>query len=127
MTTDRSNYFTKIQRYLVHIKTKKITIKTIKMNKQEFRTKAHQRVEQLISEYEKLETKKNELSSEMKEKYNAQMENLRKRRVDLENKLKKLDESQEVNINWEETKEIFNKSLEHYKNGFAELGKIFKR
>jgi len=92
------------------------------MNKQEFRIKAHQKVEELIAEYEKLDQKKDTLSANLRNKYNQQMESLRKKRSELEDNLKKIEE----NDKWEEKKEIFNKSLEHYKNGFSELGKLFK-
>jgi len=95
----------------------------LKMDKREFRTKAHQSVEKLIGEIEKLEDKKDKLTNDFKEKYEKQSASLRERKKELQEYLNKMEADQEEN--WEEKKEIFSKSLDHYKAGFAELAKLF--
>lgn len=94
------------------------------MDKQEFRSKAHIAVEKLISNVENLEKKKDEVSADMKAKYNQQIANLRQKKAELQENLERIEAEQDEN--WQERKEIFNNSLEHYKAGFEELGKLFK-
>lgn len=94
------------------------------MEKREFRTKAHQAVESLISEIERLEAKRDELSDDMKEKYDSQISKLRQRKEELNEQMKALEAKQDKN--WQEAKKIVSSSLEHYKAGFIELSKLFK-
>lgn len=94
------------------------------MDKQEFRIKAQQAVEKLIANVEKLESKKEEVSADMKVKYNQQIAKLNKKKEELKDSLDKMETRQEEN--WQKSKEIFNNSLQHYKAGFEELAKFFK-
>lgn len=94
------------------------------MDKQEFRSKAHLAVEKLISNVENLEKKKDEVSADMKDKYNQKITSLHKKKAELLENLERIEARQ--GENWQERKEIFNNSLEHYKAGFEELSKLFK-
>jgi len=94
------------------------------MDKEKFKAEANAAIDSIFSKIEKLEQKKDDLSDSVKQKYDNQLAELNKRKAKMKEQLENIQQNSEDN--WEEAKEIFSESLEHYKAGFAELGKLFK-
>jgi hypothetical protein len=94
------------------------------MDKQKFKAEANAAIDNIFSKIQKLEQKRDDLNDNLRQKYDKQMAELNKRKTELKEQLENIQQSAEDN--WEETKEIFSKSMEHYKAGFAELGNLFK-
>lgn len=94
------------------------------MDKQKFKAEANAAIDNIFSKIEKLEQKRDDLNDSVRQKYDKQLAELNKRKTEMKEQLENIQQSSEEN--WEETKEIFSESMEHYKAGFAELGKLFK-
>ena len=94
------------------------------MDKLKFKAEANAAIDNIFSKIEKLEHRKDSLNDNVRQKYDKQIAALNKRKTEMKQQLEELQQSSEDN--WEEAKEIFSESMEHYKAGFAELGKLFK-
>lgn len=94
------------------------------MDKLKFKIKTLEAIDSIFDQTQKMEEKRNRLNENMKQKYDKQIDALKKRRKEMKEKLDELEDSSEEN--WEEVKDTLSVSLKHYKAGFAELGKLFK-
>ena len=65
------------------------------------------------------------VKADAKLKYKDEIEELRKKKADLESSIDKLENV--VEDKWEDVKNAFNESAGSFKEGFTRLGKIFKQ
>lgn len=94
------------------------------MNRIDYKTKANKNIDEIFDKVENLKQKKEELSSSLKQKYDANIEVLNKRKAELMSKYEAIKNAPDSN--WEKAKQEFSESLTHYKEGFNELKKVFK-
>lgn len=94
------------------------------MEKTEFKEKAKKSIDDLFLKIEELELKKEKASNSVKSKYNEMIADLKLLKADLQVKYKALEQSS--GEDWKEKKEIFNSSMESFKEGFSKIASIFK-
>lgn len=94
------------------------------MEKEKFRKKAKETVDDIFNRIEKLEQKRNHVSSSMKAKYDEQIAALKAKYTEMENQYKELELSS--GQAWQDTKEKFSESADYFKAGLAKIGEIFE-
>ena len=92
------------------------------MNREEFRIKAKQEIDEIVNKIDDLESKKIEAQDNIREKYEATLTKLRRSKDDLTNKYKRLTEATENN--WLDAKESFRNASKEFKQGMSELTTI---
>jgi chromosome segregation ATPase len=95
------------------------------MEREEFKQKAKQSIDDLFNRIEKLEAKMDKAKADAKLKYKAELDELKLKKADMQSKYDKLENA--VEEKWEEVKNAFIESAPDFKNGFSRLGKIFKK
>ncbi|MBC8343575.1 MAG: hypothetical protein H8E61_06305 [Bacteroidetes bacterium] len=95
------------------------------MDKQEFKQKAKQGIDEIFVKIDGLEAKKDVVKDEVKEKYTEQIEDLKSKKYDLQEKYNWLIES--ADDKWEETKISFTKAFDSFKDGLADIADLFKK
>ena len=93
------------------------------MEREEFKEKAKQSIDDLFVRIEKLEAKMNKAKADAKIKYKDEIDELKQKKAEMQNVLDKVENA--VEDKWEEIKAAFNESAPSFKEGFARLGKIF--
>jgi SMC interacting uncharacterized protein involved in chromosome segregation len=93
------------------------------MEREEFKEKAKQSIDDLFAQIEKLEAKMKQSKADAKVKYKAEIDELKQKKAEMQNVLDKVENA--VENKWEEVKAAFNESGPSFKEGFARLGKIF--
>lgn len=93
------------------------------MNRIEFKLLALEKIDTAFDKLQKLENKKNEVKSELKQKYEKQVEELNRRKKELQENFKAVENA--TDANWKEKEQIYSASLKHFKEGFTELEKLF--
>ena len=94
------------------------------MDRTQFKLKANEAIDNIFDKAEKLDSRRQTLNDSAKRQYDKQMISLKQRKKDLQEKYNELQKA--GNDRWEETKQAFSSSLDHYKAGFEELSRIFK-
>jgi len=94
------------------------------MNRLEFKIEALEKIDKAFDNLQKIENKKNEIKSDLLQKYNETFHSVNKRKQELKESYKAIENSTEDN--WKEIKERYSESLKHFNAGFNELEKIFK-
>lgn len=94
------------------------------MEKQNYKEKLKHQIDDLFAKVEELEAKKEKASSELKLKYNEKISEINKLKDDLKTTYKSVENSSEEDLN--KKKELFNASIESFKEGFSKLAGIFK-
>lgn len=92
------------------------------MNKEELKANAKQQIDEVFTKLDQMEAKSGQVSSEMKQTYNEQMEKLRGKKKELEVKYAELQNASEDKV--EELGQAFNESREYFKQGFQKLGSV---
>ena len=95
------------------------------MEREEFKVKAKQSIDDLFVQIEKLEAKMKQAKADSKVKYKAEIDELKQKKAEMQNVLDKVENA--VENKWEEVKAAFNESAPSFKEGFAKLGKIFSK
>jgi SMC interacting uncharacterized protein involved in chromosome segregation len=95
------------------------------MEREEFKEKTKQGIDELFAQIDKLEGKMKQASADAKVKYKDEIDELRQKKAEMQNVLDKLENA--VEDKWEEVKAAFNESAPSFREGFARLGKIFNK
>jgi phage host-nuclease inhibitor protein Gam len=95
------------------------------MEREEFKQKAKESIDDLFAEIEKLEAKMSKAKADAKVKYAGELETLRQKKAEMESLYDKLENT--VGEKWEEIRTAFVESAPSFKAGFSRLGKIFKK
>ncbi len=95
------------------------------MEREEFKQKAKQAIDDVFSEIEKLELKMSKARADAKVKYADDIENLKKKKAEMESLYNKLENN--VEEKWEEIRTAFIESAPSFREGFSRLGRIFKK
>jgi SMC interacting uncharacterized protein involved in chromosome segregation len=95
------------------------------MEREEFKGKAKQSIDELFSQIEKLEAKMKQAKEDAKIKYKDEIEELKQKKAEMQDVLDKVEDA--VEDKWEEVKAAFNESAPSFKEGLARLGKIFSK
>lgn len=93
------------------------------MEREEFKGKAKQSIDELFVQIEKLEAKMKQAKEDAKIKYKDEIEELKQKKAEMQSVLDKVEDV--VEDKWEEVKAAFNESAPSFKEGLARLGKIF--
>jgi dTDP-4-amino-4,6-dideoxygalactose transaminase len=95
------------------------------MEKEKFRIKAKDTVDNVFNKIEEMEMKRNHVSQNMKAKYDEQIAALKAKYNDLEEQYKKLQlESGQA---WNDSKQKFSESADYFKSGLAKIAEIFEK
>jgi predicted nucleic acid-binding Zn-ribbon protein len=94
------------------------------MDKTTFKIKALETIDTMYDEVDKLHQRRDKLNDSLKESYDKSLEDLNRRKTELQEKLKAVENASEEN--WQQAKDALSKSMEHYKAGFNELKNVFK-
>ena len=95
------------------------------MEREEFKEKAKQSIDDLFVQIEKLEAKMKKAKADAKVKYKTEIDELKQKKAEMQNVLDKVENA--VEDKWEEVKAAFSESAPSFKEGFARLGKIFSK
>jgi hypothetical protein len=95
------------------------------MEREEFKEKAKQSIDDLFVKIEKLEAKMKLAKAEARVKYKDEIDELRQKKAEMQNVLDKVENA--VEDKWEEVKAAFNESAPSFREGFARLAKIFNK
>jgi hypothetical protein len=95
------------------------------MEREEFKAKAKQTIDDLFAHIDKLEVKMNKAKADSKEKYKTEIDELKVKGAELQDKYNKLEDT--VEDKWEEVKAAFQESIPSFKKGFSILGGIFRK
>jgi phage host-nuclease inhibitor protein Gam len=95
------------------------------MEREEFKVKAKQTIDDLFVHIDKLEAKMNKAKASSKEKYKTEIDELKLKGAELQSKYDKLEDAMEDK--WEEVKAAFQESIPSFKQGFSVLGRIFRK
>lgn len=93
------------------------------MTKEEIKAKAAEAIADAKSKIQELDAKKDDLSAALKEEFLEKIEVLKAKKDALEAKIDTLDDDAEDK--WEEIKDVLGDSLKSFKEGFANLGRLF--
>lgn len=94
------------------------------MDKTTFKVKTLEAIDAMYDEVDKLHQRRDKLNATLKESYDKRLEDLNRRKTELQRKLKAVEDASEEN--WQQAKEALSTSMEHYKAGFNELKNVFK-
>ncbi len=94
------------------------------MDRNTFKDKAKKGIDDLFSEIEKLEQKREKLQGEARVKYNEKIAQLKEKRIELQHKYQSMKDA--TPEKWEEARGSFSKSFDSLKEGFSRLAEIFK-
>ena len=95
------------------------------MEREEFKQKAKQSIDDIFARIEKLEAKMDKAKADARVKYKDEIDELNRRKMEMQSMLDKVENA--VEYKWEEVKAAFNESAPSFKEGFSRLGKIFKK
>jgi cell division protein FtsB len=95
------------------------------MEREEFKQKAKQSIDDIFARIEKLEAKMDQAKADAKVKYKDEIDELKAKKADLQAKYEKLEDA--VEDKWEEVKKAFIESAPSFKKGLSRLGEIFKK
>ena len=95
------------------------------MEKEKYRIKAKETVDNIFNQIEDLEKKRQHVSKNMKAQYDEQIAALKARSAELEKQYKDLELSS--GQAWQETKEKFSESADYFKAGLTKIAEIFEK
>lgn len=95
------------------------------MEREEFKEKAKQSIDDLFVQIEKLEAKMKQAKADARVKYKDEIDELRQKKAEMQYLLDKVENA--VEDKWQEVKAAFNESAPSFKEGFARLAKIFDK
>ncbi|MFA6713406.1 MAG: hypothetical protein WCR82_05950 [Bacteroidales bacterium] len=95
------------------------------MDRETFKNKAKESINEIFAKIDKLELKKDNAVGKVKEEYEETLTDLKVKKVELQKKYDKLMTSTEEN--WEEVKESFSSASDSFNEGFSKIGSIFKK
>jgi len=95
------------------------------MEREEFKAKAKQTIDDVFTRIDKLEAKMNKAKADSKVKYKTEIDELKLKGAELQDKYNKLEDV--VEEKWEEVKTAFQESVPSFKQGFSRLGSIFRK
>jgi chromosome segregation ATPase len=93
------------------------------MNKEEIKLKASETLADAKAKIQELDDKKDSISTELKAEFQEKIEAIRVKKDELEAKIDALEDDAEEK--WEEIKVILGDSLQSFKEGFSNLGRLF--
>jgi DNA repair exonuclease SbcCD ATPase subunit len=89
------------------------------MDKQEFKQKAKQKIDDVFTRINQLEAKKDKIADSMKSSYETQLAELRKQKQELEKSYHQMEETS--GERWDEARQHFSQSAEAFKEGVSKL------
>lgn len=93
------------------------------MTKEEIKAKAGEALADAKTKIQELDAKKDSISAELQAEFQEKIEALKAKKDTLEAKIDGLEDDAEEK--WEEIKDILGDSLKSFKEGFANLGRLF--
>lgn len=93
------------------------------MTKEEIKAKAGEALADAKTKIRELDAKKDSISAELQAEFQEKIEALKAKKDTLEAKIDGLEDDAEEK--WEEIKDILGDSLKSFKEGFANLGRLF--
>jgi predicted nucleic acid-binding Zn-ribbon protein len=93
------------------------------MNKEEIKLKASEALADAKAKIQELDDKKDSISAELKAEFQEKIEAIRAKKDELEAKIDAIEDDAEDK--WEEIKDILADSLQSFKEGFVNLGRLF--
>lgn len=94
------------------------------MDKEEFKKKAKQSLNEIFARIDELDAKKNKVKANVKAEYEEKLSRLKTQKANLQQKYEKLTDTSEEK--WEEVKDGFNNAKKALNEGFSELLSLFK-
>jgi hypothetical protein len=94
------------------------------MDKEKFKNKAKDSIDEIFAKIDELEVKKDKAIGEAKIEYEEKLAELKSKKIELQAKYDKLVEASEEN--WEEVKVAFSSASESFKEGFSKIASLFK-
>ncbi|MFA5417956.1 MAG: hypothetical protein WC341_05805 [Bacteroidales bacterium] len=82
-------------------------------------------IDEVFNQVDKLNSKKNELSENVRQRYETQQKAMAQHKADLIKRYEKLKSASYEE--WDEVKRAYSESLERYKVGFDEFKKLFNQ
>ena len=95
------------------------------MDKESFKNKAKNSIDEIFAKIEDLEIKKNEAKADVKETYEKKLAELKSKKSELQKRYDDLLHASEDK--WEEVKNAFTSSSESFKEGFSKIASLFKK
>jgi len=95
------------------------------MNRNEIKLEALKNIDTVFDKLETLESKKENLSHELKQKYDMQKQALIENKNKLVKSYEALQNAKDDNL--KELEQTYSKALNHFKEGYGEIEKIFKK
>ena len=89
------------------------------MDREKFKQIAQQKIEKFSDEINKLEKKKDKVSSDMRQEFEQQLAKLKKKKSELEKSYKEVKQSSD--LNWDIIHETFEDTAESIKKGVNDL------
>ena len=93
------------------------------MNKEEFKAKTNQLIDDVDAKIQEAKSKRDSLSADMKDKYASSIDMLEAKKLELQKKCEELDSMSEEK--WAEVKAGFSDASDSFKEGFMKLKGIF--
>jgi hypothetical protein len=95
------------------------------MDKENFKNKAKQSIDDIFAKIDELEAKKDKAIGEAKIEYEKRILELKSKKVELQAKYNKLVNASDEN--WEEVKNAFSSASDSFKEGFSKIASLFKK
>lgn len=93
------------------------------MKKEEIKAKATEALTEAKSKLEELQGKRESMTAELKEEFDEKVILLKVKKKELELKLERMEDQSEEK--WDEIKDVLGDSIQSFKDGFTNLGKLF--
>jgi len=94
------------------------------MDREEFKKKAMQSLNEIFARIDELDAKKDKVKANVKAEYEEKLSRLKTQKANLQQKYEKLTDASEEK--WEEVKDGFNNATKSLNEGFSELLSMFK-
>jgi len=92
------------------------------MNKEEYKAKANQRIDEISAKINDLKAKKESVKQGSKDKYIESINNLETKKADLQSKYEDLMNA--TDEKWEEVKNAFSEAADSFKEGFSKIASL---
>lgn len=93
------------------------------MNKEEFKAKANQTIDEVAGKINELKAKKEAAVGDSKVKYEKALQDMESKKADLQSKKADLENASEEK--WDEVKNAFSSATEDFKEGWKKLSSLF--
>ena len=92
------------------------------MNKEEFKARANQRIDEISAKINEIKAEKESVKSDAKEEFQESIKELESKKVDLQSNYYALLNA--TDEKWEEVKSAFSEAADSFKEGFSKLSAL---